>query len=169
MYTGMGTLGQTGAEYYQRAKDYLVRYVALVNNINRIANKESRESFIKELGSVSVADSPAYRAASVQDDVGQVEAHVPPATEVYDIQRRRNRVDKLGEILKSFEPRVAEAQSRFGVLPETQVKLVKEVVREPGKLIEEEFLGLPVKTWLYIAGGAAAVGIGVAIYSAARK
>lgn len=150
MYANLGFLGSKEEEYYAKAKASLAKYNELLSRIDRVANKESRDALKAQVGSAASESSIAYRASSVQQDVSEAEKWSPPNTYVWSISRRQGRVDELASMVTGLEPQVAEAEKRFGVLP-GPVSVTKTV-------LEREFLlGLPLKTWLWIAGGVATV------------
>lgn len=116
------SLGQTPSEWYRRAKESVAKFDALVNRMNRIANKTERQYIQEWVGSPSTQDSPAYRRNSVQSDItGDVERYTPPNVDAYQVSRRTSRIGKLEDVNQDFESSVANAEAVYGILPPDQV------------------------------------------------
>lgn len=112
------TLGQSGKEWYNRAKAGIAEYEKLEQRARQIANKTERENILAWLGSPTVPTTPAYRFNSVRSDVREnVEAFTPLNYGAYDVERRQNRVVKLEDMNDEFRDLVSTAESVFGKLP----------------------------------------------------
>ena len=105
------SLGQTGRQWYEKAKAAIAEYDKLVQRTRQVANKTERENILAWLGSPTVVTSPAYRHASVMSDVREnVEAFTPLNYGAYNVERRQNRVTKLEDINDDFRDLVSTAE-----------------------------------------------------------
>lgn len=151
-------LGQTGLEWYNRAKLAMKIFEGLIGRTDRIANKTAREAILEWLGSPTVQDTPANRYAAVAGDVVyDVEAFTPPNYNAYQLERRQNRVEGLEAVDEDFQEKVAAAEKEFGLLPAPTVERIEVPVpvRIPASAPEKMDLTVP------IVAGAAAVALAI--------
>jgi len=168
----MGALGQTGEEIHARAARLIKEYETLLDTAKRIKSDEAVKELVGRFGIGRPKDerTPDYYYVNVKSYYDRAVAAVPTNYAIWKAGSRPiNRVEGLSDAIKDLEPRVKDAASRFGLMPGVPPK---EIIREEKvieRFIEQEFLGLPVKTWLYISGGVAATGVLVGIIIAATK
>lgn len=142
-------LGDTDFEWYQRAKRAIGKYDELARRVEGIGAISARRAIYDWLGSANNPTSPSYRYRSVVSDVSiDVEGFTPPNYGAYALDRRRNRVEELEDVVKEFEAKVKAAEREYG--PVT-------VVREPGAGGAPQG---PDLTWP-IVGAGVAVGLGL--------
>lgn len=171
---GIGTLGETGEEIHSRAKRYVPAYEALYDKAKRIKNDEEMKRLVALFGEGSKAEDrmPDYYYREVKQYLQRVEGTIPISSgyAIWTSGRRPiHRVDGLQSALKSLEPQVEEAAKRYGLMPTAAPTKIIEREKLVERIVEGEFMGLPVKTWLYISGGVAAAGILTAVVVAATK
>jgi len=122
---GRMALGQTGLEWYQRAKRAMAQFRDLVARTNRIANKTAREAIFEWIGSPTVDGTISERYAAVEADVlYDVEAYTPYNYNAYQLERRQNRVEDLEGFLEDLQPKVQDAERLYGILPAPETKVV---------------------------------------------
>jgi len=164
----MSDLAATGQEWYQRAKRGIQQYETLINRILRIANLTARKTLLDSLGDRKDSESLSNRYEWARYGVSQVESFVPLNYAFFDLERRQKRIGTLEELVTELVPKVDQAERTYGILPDpvvTEKEVIKVIEREKvvetTRVVGEEFLGLPVRTWLWITGGTAAFALGV--------
>lgn len=138
------TLGQTAAEWYERARAALAEYEFLLDRVDRIDNKTERERILTWIGDPSVPGTPAYRYRTVKSD--SVSDVAREGVGAYNVERRQGRIEELEDYNKELESLIETALEVHGVR-ETEVRTE---VRT-----ELKDLTLP------ILGGAALVGLAI--------
>lgn len=113
-FLGAASMGATTEEWYKRASAALERYNFLKGQIQTINNDMGRASITAWLGSTKVDESPEYRYASVADDFRQAKAE---GLQVYDVDRRTNRIEKLEEVNDEFNKKLEAARVSYGTRP----------------------------------------------------
>lgn len=145
-------LGQI--EWYNRAKQSLAEFDALLKRVAQVANKTAREAILDWIGTADDEDSAAYRYNRVKADLTEdVERFTPPNYDAYQIERRRNRIEKMEDWNRELKSMVEEAETIYGRLPEP-------VTIERTKIVETTDWTLP----LLVAGSAVAVAVGIALF-----
>jgi cysteine desulfurase len=131
------SLGQTGREWYDRAKRLIARYEDLARRTAQIAARAARDEIQTWLGSPNTPGTPAYRYNTVVSDVTtDVEAYTPPNYGAYDIERRQNRVEELSDFVDEFDAKVRAAERQFGLLPPPGVREVTRDYEAEGERVE---------------------------------
>ena len=170
----IGTLGETGEEIHSRAKRYVPTYEQLHQTAKRVKNDEEVKRLMSLFGEGRSKDDrmPHYYYAEVKQYLDRVEGTVPISSG-YAIwtsgSRPIHRVDGLQAAIKKLEPEVEGAAKRYGLMPQAAETKIVEREKIVEKIIEGEFMGLPVKTWLYISAGIAGAGVLTAVIVAATK
>lgn len=128
---GMGALSDIGADYYEKAKRYYAQYRDLVNRIAKVGSAQARQELVNTIGKPDIKGTMSYTANSVDDDIRTAEQWSPANTFVWDISRRRNRVDNLEAVVKQLSPLVANAEQVHGVMPDAQtITIIREILVE---------------------------------------
>lgn len=158
---GGSWLGQSSAEWYARAKASLARFDEILTRTARIANQTERNRILGWVGKASTQDTPAYRYATVKNDLQEsVEAHTPPAIDAYKVTRLQHRIEKLENYNNEFGTMVSNAENVYGKLAEPVVIERERIVSTTGGETKTNWT-LP----LVIGGGAVAVAILVSALS----
>lgn len=123
-------MGQTASEWLTRAQRAVGRFDNLLVRTSQIANRTERDNILTWVGDPSNPVSPAYRRATVNQDLTQDVAR--EGVGAYNLARRQNRVVQLEEINSEFNDRVESAERVFGILPPTQVIERERIVERPG-------------------------------------
>jgi len=168
----IGNLGESGEEIHSRAQRYVPSYEALFAKAKRVKNDEEVKRLMSLFGEGRKAEDrmPHYYYAEVKSYLTRAEGAIPVNYQIWTSGTRPiHRVDGLQKALKAMGPEVNEAEKRYGLMPVGQETKIIEKERIVEKIIEGEFMGLPVKTWLYISGGIAAAGVLTAVIVAATK
>lgn len=143
-------IGQTPTDWYRRAKEALAKYDVLIGKMNVIANEAERKAIQGWVGTGSQEGTIAFRQKNVVSDLKeQVEAFTPPNVSAYQVARRTEEIEKLENLLQTFEAKVQNAMVVYGTLP-------------PDKAITQEQLIAQSQTpgWVVpLAIGAGALGI----------
>lgn len=130
---GPYVLGQTGEEWYARAKKAVADFDAYALRTAKIARKSVRDDIARQFGLNNPADTDKaqYRRNDVQDTIREVESYSPPNYLIYMVgQRARNKVQALEDWNRDFRRTVQQAENDYGVLPEPQV--IERIVEVPG-------------------------------------
>lgn len=110
-------LGQADVwkEWYERARAAVAKYEFLLEKLDTIGNQAAIEEIKLWLGSQNTPGTPAYRYVTVVSDMKHdVERFTPPNYSAYQVERRRNRIEKLEDFNSEFEARVEQALTTYG-------------------------------------------------------
>jgi len=124
-------LGDTGQEWYQRARTAVNKFDALRVRLNLIASKTARDEINTWLGPTAneVEDTPQWQRDRVAFEITQVEGSIPPNYGYFDeATYHQSRVSELESSVTTFDSKVMAAEKTYGILPPTQV------ITLPGKI-----------------------------------
>lgn len=157
-------LGQTPQDWYNRAKQSLMKFDDLLTRVAKVANQTSRNEILAWIGTASIQDSPAYRYATVKSDLQQdVESFTPPAVNAYQVTRRTNRIEKLEEMNRELEAKVGNAENVYGKLQDPVI-IERERILTPGTSTGSNWT-MP----LLVGGGAVAVAVVVTLLAGGKS
>jgi hypothetical protein len=120
-------LGATGMEWYQRAKDAMAAFEALVRRVGGIASPAAREAIADW---IRAADGPMYRYESVVRDTREAESFAPLNPTAFERSQYQNRVTKLEAWNRELAVKIKNAEDYYGILPEPVV--IERLVTVPG-------------------------------------
>lgn len=123
-------MGDTGAQWYQRAKQAEVNFQALLARTARIANKTLRDEVAAWVGAVGSVDTPMERYGTVIVNTNTAESYAPLNTTEFERSQLQNRVTKLESYNNEFQAKVKNAEDYYGILPEPVV--IERFVNVPG-------------------------------------
>lgn len=112
---GSATLGQTGSEWFDRAKKAINNWDALKARADRLTNPTERARILQWMGDPNNSESPAYGYASVRSDFNDAQALVDPGADYADENRRgsarQNRIKRLEDFVRTFSTMVTNAEA----------------------------------------------------------
>lgn len=110
-------LGETGMEWYDRARNAIAKFDQLLARTNGIPSKAERDTVLAWVGPVGSSDTPRERYLTVVENVHYVEASDPIDYTKYEVSRLQNRVKKLEAYNVEFEDKIRAAELVSGVKP----------------------------------------------------
>lgn len=113
---GRARIGQLPPEWYQRAKDAVARYDALVEQASLVADEGARGDLLLWLGRTDVLSDPAERYDHVVTDLKRAEVQTPPDYTVFTEQLVKDRIEQLEAINLEFGAKVQNAVEAYGSL-----------------------------------------------------
>jgi len=123
-------LGDTHAQWYQRAKNAEAKFQELLARTAKIANKTVRDEIADWVGAMGSVDTPMERYRTVVVNTNTAESYTPLNTVEFDRSQLQNRVLKLEAYNSEFQSKVKNAEDYYGILPAPVV--IEKFVNVPG-------------------------------------